>query len=298
MWLLLSILSPALYSISNFVDKYLVEKKVPDPYVITLLGGFLSGIVGVLMIFVIGFSNIGILNTALIILSGMFLTFYLVPYYSAMKMEDASRVVPYFQFIPIFVLVFSYLFLHEVLNLWQLLGFLVILVGGYLLAIEDFKISYFKLRKSILLVIFSSFLIAISNVIFKFVALKADYWTTLSYQFLGDGVAAFILLMFPGVLKKTIGSLKWSDFNLWVLLSGNEVNVIVAHLAYTWAILLAPIALVAVIAGIQPVFVLTYGLILTLFFPKIIKEDIGKNTMVVKTISIVLIVLGIVAINL
>lgn len=72
----------------------------------------------------------------------------------------------------------------------------------------------------------------------------------------------------------------------------NEIIDVVAKMAMNFAILLAPLALVWITNGFQPLFALLYGIILTLFFPKIIKENISKKTILQKLIFIVIIIIG------
>jgi len=37
-------------SITNFIDKFLIENTIEDPLVVTILGGFVNGLLGVIVL--------------------------------------------------------------------------------------------------------------------------------------------------------------------------------------------------------------------------------------------------------
>jgi len=84
---------------------------------------------------------------------------------------------------------------------------------------------------------------------------------------------------------------------MFLILVINEVIYLVGHVLNFLAVSLAPVALVSALGGIQPFFMLVFGIILSIFWPKIIKEDITKKTLLIKFVSVLLIFLGCVAIS-
>ncbi len=280
----MAILSPALYGITNFIEKFLVEKKIKDPVIVPIFGGITTFVIGTIILAFSGFPSLPRLELVLILLSGIFLELYLIPYFIALSEEDASRIIPLFQFIPFFILILSYFFLKENLDRQQLLGFLLIFCGGFALGVKQIKGGIFKLRKALYLMIAASFLYSLNSIIFKFVAISANFWTTIAYQFMGMGLGALLLLSIHSYRQKFSHDVHLATFQVWSLLSLNQIIVILAQLVLSYAYLLAPIALVSVVAGgAQPLLVLSYGLILTRFFPHIIKEDIKKIHNSIKT---------------
>jgi len=107
-WYVFAALTPTFYSFSVFFDKFLIEKKIKDPLALTVLFGMTSGIVGISIGFLTGFKNIGLFQTGCMVFAGMLLLFYLLPYFEAMKIDDASRVIPLYQFIPVITLILSH----------------------------------------------------------------------------------------------------------------------------------------------------------------------------------------------
>jgi hypothetical protein len=72
----------------------------------------------------------------------------------------------------------------------------------------------------------------------------------------------------------------------------NEVLNIIADVSTRLATLLAPLALVYVVSGFQPLFVLIIGVLLTIFLPHVSQESLLKRHLVQKVISIAIIVIG------
>lgn len=292
-WLFFALLSPIFYGVTNFIEKFLIDKKVKDPIIVVAFAGVPAFLVAFFILLINGFPIISFQNLLLIVLSGVFLELYLVPYFMALSVEDASRVVPLFQLIPVFILVFSFLFLGETLNTSQLVGFLFIFVGAIIIGAkrEDGKI--FRLRKAIYLMLLSGFLFSITAILFKFVVVNESFWETIAYQFLGISLGALLLLTVPKYKERVFHDAKHAGPKIWGLLTLNYMFALIAQASLGFAYLLAPVALVSVIGSTQPLFVLIYGVILSIWFPHIIKEDLQKSTILVKLAAIILIIIGV-----
>src|SRR5438067_671422 len=59
-----------------------------------------------------------------------------------------------------------------------------------------------------------------------------------------------------------------------------------------YATLLAPVALVLLVNSFQPLFVFAFGIVLTLFFPGVTKESLGRMKMLQKGVGICLMLVG------
>jgi hypothetical protein len=59
-----------------------------------------------------------------------------------------------------------------------------------------------------------------------------------------------------------------------------------------YATLLAPVALVLLVNSFQPLFVFTLGIALTLFFPRVAKESLGRMKLLQKGAGIGLMLVG------
>lgn len=280
-----------LYGVSNFVDKFLIKKKIKEPLAMVTLSGLVTGLLGITIGLVSGFKFLGLSQTTLILSAGLFLIFYLIPYFKALKLDDVSRVVPLFQFIPVFTLILSTIFLKETLSFTQTIGLILVVLAGLILSAEKIEGKFFRPRKAMWLMILSSFMYSCVLILFRFVVREAGYWTTLSWQYMGIGLGA-IFLLFLDRIRRSIKAQATQIKSSLPIISANNGLAIVADMSGSYAISLVSVPLVTIIGGIQPVVVLVYGLILSLWFPKIIKEDIKKSTLIQKGASIVVIFIG------
>lgn len=292
-WLVFALAAPILYGITNFIEKFLIDKKVKDPIIVPIFAVVPAFFISLFILFLNGFPIIFLGHLVPIVVSGIFLELYLVPYFIALSLEDASRIIPLFEFIPIFILAMSYIFLGETLRTNQFLGFLFIFIGALILGAKRVEGKIFKLRKAVYLMLLSGFLFSITSIIFKFVVVKESFWITIAYQFLGIALGALLLMAVPKYRRMVFRDAKFAGLQIWGLLTLNEIIALTAQSALGFAYLLAPVALVSVIGSTQPLFVMIYGIILSVWFPHIVKEDIQKSTILVKLAAIILIIIGV-----
>lgn len=174
-WIVFAIAAPALYGITNFIDRFLIEKKVKDPVVLTIFSGLLSFFVGLLVIAARGFPFFPPLGLLVLFLGGTLAEFAPVPYFRALALEDTSRVVPLFQAIPVIVLIASHFLLGETLQRLQWYGFVLVFFGGLLLSLRYLDTKVFALRKSFWYMMAASLLFAAPLIAFKFVVVRQDF---------------------------------------------------------------------------------------------------------------------------
>lgn len=292
-WIFFSILAPALYGASAFVDRFLVAKKIRDYLFLSSISGFASLLFAAAIFFVRGIPDMNFIYAAALIFSGILYEIALLPYYYAIAMDDASRVTPLFQIIPVFILIFSYIFLGEVPTPGQLSGFFLILSGTLLLSVENFSPRLFRMNGFFRFIMLSALLYSIPGVIFKFIIGTYNFWDSLIYEFLGGAIGAVLLMAWRYASEDGLGeALAGIGKDIWLIIVGNEAIYIAARFFTFYSISLAPIYLVSVFGGVGPVFVFFYGIILSVWFPQIIKEDISPRTLLKKGVAILVIAIG------
>src|SRR3989338_2490608 len=136
-WIIYALATPFFFTCTNFIEKYLVEKKIKDSIVITILLGLSYSGLGIGILFLLSWPQIPLFQLLILLLSGILLVIYLIPYFKALELDDASRVVPLFQVVPVIVLVLSYFLLHEMPTEKQLFAFAFIITGGFILGSEN-----------------------------------------------------------------------------------------------------------------------------------------------------------------
>lgn len=296
-WFIIALLAPLLWAITNFIDKFLISKyfkgKVGTMVIYSTLIG--TPIVLLILLFKPSVIFVSPLTALLIILNSFLLVIYIFPYLKALNKADASIVVPIFQTAPVFSYFLAYLILRETISNIQIVGSILVILGavGISLKFEGKKIHLTK--EVLFLQLLSSFILALNFVFFKFFAvdLNLDFWTVSFWQYLGFILFALLLLIFAKPYRKEfVNSFRENGKRIMGLNIANEMINITATIAFSFATLLAPIALVWVVNGFQPVFIFLIGAFLTIFFPNIIKENLSTKIVIQKIVFILIITLG------
>lgn len=295
-WFFIALFAPALWSIGNHLDKYLISKYFKGGGTGALI--IFSSLIGLfvlpfILIFKLNVLEIQLNHALLIMGSSIVSLIAILIYLYVLKRDEASIVVPLFQTIPVFSYILAHYLLGENLTNRQIFGSLLVILGSVGISL-DLTSNIPKLKTVVfLLMAISSFLIALSGLIFKFVAIQADFWTTSFWGYLGDTlVGIFFLVFIRSYRDQFVSVIKLNELPIIGLNGLNEVINVIASLCLKFASLLAPLALVWVVNGFQPFFVFLYGLILTIFFPKLGTESLLKKHLAQKIIAILIIFLG------
>lgn len=294
-WFWIALSGPALWGVSNFIDKYLLSRYFKNRNSSSLI--IFSSLMGFLVLPIVwlvepGVFSVSLKNILFLIVSGVLFSMYLFPYFYALSKGDASIVVPIYQIIPVFSFILAYFFLGETLTQKQILSGLIIIIGAIGLSMEMGK--GIRLKAEVFWpMILASLLISVAWLIFKFVAIKESYWTATFWEHIGLlGFGLLLLFFVKSYRRDFIAVLKESRKAFVGVNIVNETVNLSAGLFVTYASLLAPLALVQTVNGFQPFFVFIYGVILTKTFPGLVKEDISNRTLIQKITFIVIIFLG------
>ncbi|HEX2907080.1 MAG TPA: EamA family transporter [Phototrophicaceae bacterium] len=126
-WLVFALLSPAVFTVVNFVDKYIVEHEVRDTRAMPIYASVMALIAGCVLWVLTGFPLLSLHDTLLILLTGAISNWASALYFKALTYEDTSKIIVLMQMQPVMVLILSAIFLGEIITGEQLLGFALIL---------------------------------------------------------------------------------------------------------------------------------------------------------------------------
>ena len=258
-----------------------------------MIGGLTGLVAGCVFLAINGRGGVYGRSIVVLLASGALFQFALIPYYWSLEQEDASRIVPLFQVIPILTLVLSAIFLGEQLLPRQFLGFCIILIGGIAVSLERGARGVRRVRKAFWWMMLSSLLYTLPIIMFKSVSTNDDFWHALSFESFGSALGAVLLAFVPAYRKHFLQAIQNAKTSTWFSISINEMLDLGGRVALFFASTLAPLALVTVVGAVQPLFVLLIGLGLTLFFPKIIKEDIRSAVIALKVSASLVVFAGI-----
>jgi drug/metabolite transporter (DMT)-like permease len=290
-WFTLALIGSFLYAITNHIDKILLEKYFKSHGIGTLIL-FSSTLSLIAVPFLYFFDNsvldLSLQNILILILVGIINIAVLWFYLKALFDEEASVAIVFYQLVPVLGLILGYLFLGEVLTKTELIAMAIIILGTTIISFEINSENKFKLRKKTIgFMLVASFLWATESVIFKFVALEENVVRSLFWEHLTLGF--FGILMFIFIESYRNNFLKTFKSNSKKVLGINVMNeslYMLGNISFSFAYLLAPIALVLLSQSFQPIFVFIIGVILTLFFPKISVEKITIRDTVQKLLAI------------
>lgn len=298
-WLVLALVSASIAALINHIDKYLIEKYLKGGGIGSLI--IFSSLMGLpvfllIALFVPDVFSVSYQTALLIIFNGIIYVSWLLPYFYALQKDEASVVAPLFQLAPIFSILLGYFLLGEAITIVQLFASFMIFFGSITLTLKFFPDQKVSLNKDVyLLMTLSSTLVALNGVLFKYFAIRQTFWVTSFWEYVGFFVAAILFFVF--VQPYRLQFIKVIKLNKISVLSINFINEILAMLtkiSLNLASLLTAVALVFFVAeGFQPFFVLTFGVLLTLFFPKIVQEKLEKKYLVRKILSIIIMFLGV-----
>ena len=299
-WLIFAFSGPILWAASTHIDKYLVERYFKNGSVAVLM--VFTSIIGVIALPFIWFYQPTVIALSLqamivIAVSGILYMAAMYFYLQALQSEEASTVAPFFQATGLFGIILGYLVLGEALSRGQIMGGLFIIAGSVILSL------YFGRRKRkiktrlVLTMLACALALALSSLIFKIFAVQDEFWPTTFWNFVGQAIFGIILMAVTANRKHFFNMLRK---NTAAVLSVNGVNELInlgGGLGTRYALLLAPLGIVQAISSTTSFFVLLFGVLLTLFFPKLGREELSRTTLLQKSIAIIFIVVGVILIN-
>lgn len=290
-WIFLAILAYALWAITNIIDKIVVSKYVKDYFSLSLICiTICSLLIFVYSVIISGLQSFGNIIISIAILAGFARAIAYYFYYKAMSYEEASRVTILTQLSPIFTLLFSVLFIRESLSFSQYFAFFLLLIAGLFASLKSdqkkIKISFVFWDMLIFAIIISA-----SAVMMKYVFLQESFWPCMVWIALGETISAIIISI---LFKKHIFNVfTETSLKTKLLILTDNIFSSTALIIYSLALSLGSVSLIGVLSSLNPIFVFIFALIMGIFFPKILKEKIDQNTLLLKITSIILVIIGV-----
>jgi uncharacterized membrane protein len=297
-WLVFAFSGPVLWAISTHIDKYLVERYFKDsPAAVLLVFTALIGLFTLPFIwfFVPSVLALDLASAALMAGSGTLYMGGMLLYLRALQGEEASTVAPFFQASPFFGFVLAYLVLGETLSVTQVAGGVLIVAGTTLVSLRlsrrGGRRRRFKWRLAALMLA-AALCLALSSLVFKIFALSDEFWPTTFWMFVGEALFGAALLAIPSYRAQFLALLR---SNPGAVVSINAVNELVnlgGGLGNRYALLLAPLSLVQAVGSTTTLFVFAFGVLISIFFPSLGREDLSPPQLVRKGAAAVLVAAG------
>ena len=137
-WILFVLLAQFIWSFTTLIDKFVISKKYisnPMAYIV------INGLTNLMFIFLLPFFSFGHLKFAdfmIALLSSAGFAIGVTLYYKAVQYEEISRITLLYQSTPLFVFGLSYIFLKDSLTKYSMIGFLLLLSAGMIVAYKKY----------------------------------------------------------------------------------------------------------------------------------------------------------------
>jgi uncharacterized membrane protein len=295
-WLVYALCGPVLWAISTHLDKYLVERYFKHADVLVLL--LFTSLMGVVLMPVIAWFYPDVFqrdptSIGLMALSGVLYMGALAFYLRALQDHEASVVAPFFQASPLFGYALAYLVLGETLSRTQLAGGALIVFGMLLVSVGSGpKRECFRWRLAALMLT-CGFVMALSTLIFKAFAVKDEFWATTFWMFAGEALFGLGILCVGRYRRQFFDLLRTNGWALLAINASNELVNLGGGLANRYALIFAPLAIVQAVGSTTTLFVFLIGVILTLLFPKVSRENLSGREFAQKGLAAVLVAVGV-----
>ncbi len=295
MWLIYSLLYPIGYTISGLIDKTIIDHHVKNvrayPIVISLAQTLI--IVPLALLGGIVFTPFLILWPILIgLLTGLNYFFFA----RALVIEGLSTIVPLIYLYPIFVVIFSNLFLGEKIALLKWLAIILIIFGSILISLERKLNRKIVIKRVFWLILSLAFVQGIIETMDKYAIINLPLSSVLFYYSLGFLIFNLGFLLVPSLrieTKRLVSKLKLS-----LVIGLKEAIIILANISFYLAIEVAPVSYVSAIGASQPFFVFLAVWSLGSLWPNYFKEKIQGAILIQKLTSTILIFAGVLIIAL
>ena len=291
LFIIIAIIAYLAFAGNGVIDKFLLKSGIPEPAVYAFYIGILGGLVVLLIPF--GFALPGAAIVILAFISGIAFVYALVAMFESLKLADASLVLPGIgAMVPAVTLILSFFWVGERLNFSEILGLVFLIIGSIVIA----SASGEKIKRGLWLkwAIVAGVFFALSFTLSKIVYIDQNFVSGLIWIRLGSIAGALTLLFSPAVREKIFQISKTATKPTGALFLAGQALGAGAGILQSYAVSLGSVTLVNGLQGTQFGFLILLTWILYKWFPKVLKEDFSRVTVIKKIFAVVLISVGLV----
>jgi uncharacterized membrane protein len=212
-------------------------------------------------------------------------------YSKALIVEEISRITPLFQFIPIFVVFLSVVFLNEILSVQRYFGIAIIIIASVLISYRNSKGGK-TLSSALKFMVPFSLVLAIHSILEKFLLGYIDYWSLFFWNILGAFCGVLFLMIFSEPRREFAEAISTVGKKSYLVVFVGEGVYFLGTICWLIASSMGYVSLVSAFAGLQNFFVFIYVLLSSLFVPQHLKEEMNREVIALKISAIALMFAG------
>ena len=292
-WLTVIILAYLFFGLGSFGDKLVLAGKPKQN-----VSAFYVGVFGlVTALCIIPFIKLGVPNGpmfALLALDALARILGIYSMFVALESFEVSRVLPMIGAVqPIFILILTWIFWgSQAMTTADILAFLMLFAASIIISIEkNPKITGRFLK----ITLFSSLMFSLDYVFLKLIFSSQPFWQGIVWIQLFIFIIVLAFLFSKKSRKEILARRLVADKKNQALFICAQVTGGIGNLLQSFAISLTPVVFLATInalRGVQYAFLFIITLFVSFLFPKVLREEISKRAIFQKTISIIMIIIG------
>ena len=289
-WILLSLLAPFFWVFSNFIDKYILGKHTKGIFDFLFFCTITSWFFLVAILAFVGVPELDIYSW-IPIATGIALIYSYGFYGKALEKGDTSSLIILFLLGPVVTVILAFMFLGQTLSVNEFLGFVIVLSGAAVISLEKIRGIF---SNGFGLILIAILMWSAMTLFIDFGLTKMPFWDYFMLDNLGSALAGLTLFIIPSVREQVINGLKSATTRKFVWYSWNNVLDFFGQMTAKKALAIAPSAgLVTVVMQVQSFYGIVIGMLLTIFMPHVIKEDISAQVLVKKFTGALIMSIGV-----
>jgi len=292
LWFFIVIIAHFIYAAVFLADRFVLKKAIKSEYVYTVFISLFSLLALVFAPF--GLTLLSAEQFGIALLVGGSFALASLYFFKSLKNQQATHVAPFIGgLVPMFTLLFSYLFFSESLSNDKLIGIAFLILGSFIIGANTRDSKTKKLSgKTIEHMIVSALLFGLSFASTRLLFIEVGFINGIVWSRLGMVVVALLFLCSAQVRKDVRKETKKKrPKHEWVLLT-NKLFGAVAYTGLIYAISLTSATVVNALQGVQYVFLIILALILNRKYPKAIDEKLFGQNLLFTVFAIGFIVTG------
>ena len=294
LWLIAALIAYLVLAAVALADKFFVAGPIGSARLYAFYIGILQWLVFLLIPFV-DFSIPEFNQIILALFAGICFMLGLFWFFRGLQDFEASRVVPAIgALLPVMIFVIFFIFSGDRVlpRPAELLAFLLLILGGVLVTYQ--KILPFKGFKFPLLA--ASFF-AVYFVAAKYVFMEQSFWSGFIWMRAGSFLVglSFLPFVYREIIRDILKREKSFSPKMTLIFFFNQLMGSLGNILQAWSVALAPlvyVAMVTALQGVQYAFLFIFTILLSLKFPKILKEELSGRVIFQKVFAIFLIGAG------
>ncbi len=302
-WLAIVILAYLILAIVNLVDKFIIDNIIKSSRAYTFLVGLLSGVVWLGAPWLLHWPGPALFWLNLII--GALFPAGLLLLYRSLKLGEASKVLVVIGgAMPIFSFLLSAGILKETFSPRQLLALALLICGTVVIAWMPPKKKFLArllaglgfqdqlAKQAVATALAAALIFALFFVGSKILYLAQPFASAFIWIRLGSLLAVLTFLIPPSWRREIIKNFKRLRGHNAKIFLANQIFAGTGFTLQNYAIALGSVALVNALQGVQYALLIILGGLLTIFYPKLLTENIGRAIIIQKIIAVLLIAAG------